>query len=183
MTMRTAFLPILCLLLAGVQARIAASEGDSARLHLFVGGGAGFEAGNGLHAGFQYRRNTAQIGLGALYQDDTWEDASVLRYSIGARYLRELHAGRFADTYAWTGVSVFGRHWYGLDESEDDDSRMVFDFGIGPGIVFHFGLPIRLTLDTGYRFYVDSGHRDMGVSATPTVNASLLYRWAPNRKR
>ena len=64
-----------------------------------------------------------------------------------------------------------------------DDMAWDIDFGIGPGIALHFGLPIRLTLDTGYRFYVDSGHRDRGVSATPTVNASLLYRWAPNRKR
>lgn len=134
----------------------------------FLGVGAGFQSGTGIHGGVRIGSYWTQLGVGLYYVAD---DARLL-YSVGLRGARDLLEGRFLNSYAWGGVGLAGR-----TNTDSGDGTYSISPGLGIGMEFHFGIPFHFKLDTGYRLHYDSARESKGVQIKPTVNGSITYHW------
>jgi hypothetical protein len=129
---------------------------------LYMGVGAGFEAGNGLRFGFSYGPFGAETGGGITYIAETGR----LNYSVGGRYIHKL----YETAYVWAGTGMLGHR------VRDRRARMV-STGAGLGISWHLGPMFRLMLDSGWRVYSDSKIDDGANQINPTFNGALVYAW------
>lgn len=129
---------------------------------IYVGVGAGYEAGNGIRLGYSIGRHGVETGIGVVYLGET----GTLRYSYGARYLYTLYEG----AYAWTGAGIMG-HRVGSDRES------LRSAGAGIGVSWRLGSMYYVMLDSGWRLYSDSdvGHGELQVN--PTFNGALVYKW------
>jgi hypothetical protein len=157
----------ICAVCLGGQSDTAAGTNADA-VEAFLGVGAGFQSGTGIHGGVRIGAYWTQLGVGLYYAAD---DARLF-YSVGLRGARDLLQGRFLNSYAWTGVGVAGR-----SNTDAGDGTYSVSPGLGIGMEFHFGIPFHFKVDTGYRFHYDSGRENKGVQIKPTVNGSITYHW------
>ncbi len=147
---------------AGVDTLRAEDRSEGHQTRLYVGVGAGFEAGNGLRLGFSYGPYGAEAGGGVTYSGETGQ----LNYSIGARYIHSL----YETAYAWAGAGTLGHR------VRADRARLTSG-GAGLGINWHLGPMFRLMLDSGWHIYSDSDIEDGATQINPTFNGALVYTW------
>jgi hypothetical protein len=140
----------------------AADKSDGPHTRLYVGVGAGFEAGNGLRLGFSYGPYGMEVGGGATYSGETgrWN------YSIGTRYIHKL----YETAYAWAGAGTLGHR------VRAERARLISG-GAGLGINWHLGPMFRLMLDSGWHIYSDSDVENGAIQINPTFNGALVYAW------
>lgn len=129
---------------------------------IYVGLGAGYEAGNGIRLGMKRGADGIETGVGVVYLGETGE----LRYSFGVRYLRSLYEG----AYAWIGAGRTGHR-------AGDDRGSLVSGGAGLGVSWRLGPMFRLMVDSGWRGYSDSDRSDGDLHIGPTFNGALVYEW------
>jgi hypothetical protein len=129
---------------------------------LYVGVGAGNEAGNGIRLGGSIGNHGLETGIGVAYLGETGE----LRYSYGARYLYTLYEG----AYVWTGAGRRGHR-------RGDDRGSMTSGGAGLGVSWNLGAMFRLMIDSGWRVYSDSDVADGDLQINPTLNGAIVYTW------
>jgi hypothetical protein len=144
----------------------AAVSADTSKLaadrKIYVGVGAGYEAGNGIRIGYSAGRHGVETGIGIVYLGETGE----LRYSYGLRYLFTLYEG----AYAWTGAGRMGHR-------EGSDRESLNSIGAGIGASWRLGSMFYLMLDSGWRLYSDSDVDDGMLQVNPTFNGAIVYKW------
>ncbi len=163
---------LLAVFAASAGERSESSKEDGGRW--FVGLGAGHTSGNGLQVGMIRGPHTGQLGLGLLYDGER----ARFRYSLGGRYLRELYTGEVNDTYAWGGAALHGNH------VKDRENAHTVTAGAGLGIAFHFGLPFRFFMDSGFALSRERQEKHIGITGVtvdrrfgPVINGGVLYAW------
>jgi hypothetical protein len=129
---------------------------------IYVGLGAGYEAGNGVRLGASLGPHGVETGLGITYLGET----GLFQYSFGARYLYTLYEG----AYAWTGAGRMGYR-------EGSDRGSITSGGAGLGVSLRLGPMFRLMIDSGWRVYSDTDVSDGNLQVNPTLNGGLVYIW------
>jgi hypothetical protein len=152
----------VCLAAAPARAVSVPALPDTSDHKLYIGLGAGFEAGNGIRLGFSRGRHGAETGIGVMYLGET----GTLQYSYGARYLYTLYDG----AYAWAGGARTGHR-------DGSDRAALVSGGAGIGVIWKLGSMFRLMLDSGWRVYSDSDVEDGHIQINPTINTAVVYMW------
>jgi hypothetical protein len=161
------WIPLLLLACAvAAPAQDAAPSGERAapslERRIYVGIGAGYEAGNGLRLGWSIGRHGVESGFGMTYSGETGE----MNYSYGFRYLNTLYEG----AYVWTG-------WGRMGHRRASERENLSSGGAGLGVSLRLGPMFRLMLDSGMRAYSDTDVADGDIQINPTFNGAIVYIW------